>query len=498
MATESKENAAATTLSDGEIIDRFGGIRPMAAKLGVAFTTVQGWKVRGHIPQGRRQAILDAAAKHGIDLGGAPAPAQPPEPERKTKEVPAETEEVPVETVSASPAPPPQSPREEPTEPEPEPEPAVQTMPPAPPRGGGIAWLALLAALAVGVALVARPWWEPLVYPPEPTPGGNAQSAEAVAEIRALGQVVKGISGDLAGRLDTLDGRIAAVERSGGGGDNFAPQLLALEQSLTSLASGLDSIGATLARLEARIVALESASAEVPDQVEAALRENAAALAASRAGWQKIQEELRQELASALEHMTALQARVEELESRPVQTGDKIAALALAVGQVEAALNSGKPYRNALNRLETIARDDPSILEGGAIAALAPWADYGIPGRAALQRRFARISADITDALVRTDSVTWLDRLWDSVSTVVTVRRVEGAADLSPVSQAEAALADDDLAAAVAALAGQGSLGEDGDAWLALAENRIRAEAEIAALYARVILPLAGQESATQ
>lgn len=52
-----------------EIIERFGGIRPMANKIDVPVTTVQGWKKRGVIPGTRRELIEQAARAHGIDLG---------------------------------------------------------------------------------------------------------------------------------------------------------------------------------------------------------------------------------------------------------------------------------------------------------------------------------------------------------------------------------------------------------------------------------------------
>ena len=42
-----------------QIISKLGGIRPTASKLGVAVSTVQGWKERNHIPVGRRQSIED-------------------------------------------------------------------------------------------------------------------------------------------------------------------------------------------------------------------------------------------------------------------------------------------------------------------------------------------------------------------------------------------------------------------------------------------------------
>jgi hypothetical protein len=51
-----------------EVIQAFGGIRPMANKLGIAVSTVQGWKNRDAIPEPRHQLILDTAREHGIEL----------------------------------------------------------------------------------------------------------------------------------------------------------------------------------------------------------------------------------------------------------------------------------------------------------------------------------------------------------------------------------------------------------------------------------------------
>tara|TARA_R110001592_G_scaffold144484_4_gene367655 strand:+ start:23697 stop:25331 length:1635 start_codon:yes stop_codon:yes gene_type:complete len=55
------ENAA-------DIIEKFGGIRPMSSKINVAVTTIQGWKKRGVIPATRTALIIQAAQKHGVDL----------------------------------------------------------------------------------------------------------------------------------------------------------------------------------------------------------------------------------------------------------------------------------------------------------------------------------------------------------------------------------------------------------------------------------------------
>ena len=50
------------------IIERFGGIRPMATKMAVPVTTVQGWKKRGVIPGNRRGDVLRAAATNNINI----------------------------------------------------------------------------------------------------------------------------------------------------------------------------------------------------------------------------------------------------------------------------------------------------------------------------------------------------------------------------------------------------------------------------------------------
>lgn len=60
--------SSSSILNASAIIDRFGGIRPMATKMDVPVTTIQGWKQRGAIPANRRGDLLRAAAKSGISL----------------------------------------------------------------------------------------------------------------------------------------------------------------------------------------------------------------------------------------------------------------------------------------------------------------------------------------------------------------------------------------------------------------------------------------------
>lgn len=51
------------------VFQKFGGIRPMAAKLGdVPPSTVKSWHAKREIPSWRHNSILTAAKENGIDI----------------------------------------------------------------------------------------------------------------------------------------------------------------------------------------------------------------------------------------------------------------------------------------------------------------------------------------------------------------------------------------------------------------------------------------------
>ena len=76
-----------------EVIERFGGIRPMAKKMDVAVTTVQGWKKRDVIPGARRQSVISAAKEHEIDLSDLMSDAAPANENDGVVESPSDTVE---------------------------------------------------------------------------------------------------------------------------------------------------------------------------------------------------------------------------------------------------------------------------------------------------------------------------------------------------------------------------------------------------------------------
>lgn len=62
------DSTAPSALPAQPVIDAFGGLRPLANRLDLTASTVQGWKKRGMIPEARADAVLAAAREDGIDI----------------------------------------------------------------------------------------------------------------------------------------------------------------------------------------------------------------------------------------------------------------------------------------------------------------------------------------------------------------------------------------------------------------------------------------------
>lgn len=86
------------------IIERFGGIRPMAHKLDIPVTTVQGWKKRGAIPLARHADLRTSAAKHRIKLSEADLEAATPSEDRNAPDAAGSVMPLPPDAAVIAPA----------------------------------------------------------------------------------------------------------------------------------------------------------------------------------------------------------------------------------------------------------------------------------------------------------------------------------------------------------------------------------------------------------
>lgn len=209
-AAEELEREDITLRDAKSIVAAFGGVRPMASRLNIAVTTIQGWKSRGNIPKNRRRAVLEAAQADGLDLT-VPLIADG-------------SEEVPLRPAQ-----------------EPEVEIAVAAKQPR--SVAFLAWLALTVAIIAAFGLLTFPQWSPLIH--------GIQKVEVPSSVAdRLGALERQSKvPDLTGQVVVLEGAIEALQRRSSIAmqPDLTPQFHALSGRVEALTKMLET-----ARLEGR------------------------------------------------------------------------------------------------------------------------------------------------------------------------------------------------------------------------------------------------------
>ena len=315
-----QENAALARL-----IEAFGGLRPMAAALGASVSTVQGWKERGRIPPARAPRVREAAARQQVEpelveaalaASGSGSTSRGGRggrggrgPGRKAAapgaiQVPAATSAAP----SAPPASPPRRRTRRTRSQAPRPRPPPRRAPSAPRRSSAPGAGSPFAAALVLVAAIVWTWadvfadyrigWEPQTQTPAGDTGatvglGDEESARPLPFLRPRSES-EGTAAPLA---------------AGEAGDRLAVQTVALAETR-------EQVGA----LSARVQLLEEES----EALAGALRE-------------------------ARRDVSERAARLDEIERLARTPPSPAAAAALALLQLESLVQSGAPYREALD-----------------------------------------------------------------------------------------------------------------------------------------------------
>lgn len=320
------------------LIERFGGIRPMAEKLGVPVSTVQGWKKRAAIPSARQPELRAAAEKHGIAItdGDLEGVFRIEEPAATEAAAPAVEPAAPV-TAEPAPAAP------EPAAPEPvaaaaaAPAPSVFADAPSP-----VSALAHAYVHGTGDKPAAE---EPA--PAAPAQPGDSVFAGAPSPVSALAHAyMHGV------------GHAPAPASSGGG-------------------AGVAVVAALLAIIGAG--AAVTAPLWSPDYLDRTRQV---------AGIETRVNDLEGRLGYALTTGTSLSDRVAALEKAAAAMDRKVAGIgALAVRDLREALATGTPFASELAavRASGIADEASAV----ALDTIAPFAAKGIPTREQVVQSFA-------------------------------------------------------------------------------------------------------------
>lgn len=448
------------------IIEAFGGIRPMAKALGLAVSTVQGWKERAAIPANRHDQIRAAARDHNVVVdaevlrasAGEGAGAQPQTidatAERSSAEKPADaTTDKPGHSSRSSAA---TAAGARPAE-----------KPAAAARRRGAAFVpglvagVVLAAAVAAATVYTRPYWAPLVDGP-----AASREAGALADITArLDQLEGAIPPDASAELSATSERIATLESALSQGAGQDP----------GTRDALESLSAELARLTDRLAALEEDVAEARNLAGAPSEEIISRLGneAQRLDAMLAQQtELAGRLAQAEADLNAAQA------AREGAPGARDTLLLLAALQLRDALQGSGPYAEPLAMLGNLAGDDAELAP--IVEPLERRASAGLPTLQDLQARFPEVARRIAAVEASQESDGWgagvLRRLAEAVN-LRPVGLVEGDAPTAVAARAEVKLNGGDLAGALTELdALEGAAAEAAAGWRADAEARVAAE----------------------
>lgn len=416
MDNDGSGSAPPDDFPDAEtVIDRFGGIRPSAAKLGVPVTTVQGWKNRGRIPENRHALIRDVAARLGVDLGSsrpdaaggtsegagdatAPFDCEPDQ----TPSGSAGSEAMGATGAAAGPA---GGSSVGPAHIEPPADPQVETTPLGQHSRIAVGWVALcLAAMALaGFALV--------VFRPE-----------FVANVGESGMAA------LRERLDrtdaTAEGRVAVLNNRFG----------ALETRIGRVEAEVSAISGTVATLRSRLDDAAGKAETDSREAVAGLRQDLERLDASIAAINKAQASLGEGL-----------SRMIAARSQDTVSG---MALLLAVGQLATEIRSGHSYQGALERFRHIAGD--GIQVGELLSRLEAHASEGVPTVATLAGHLESIGPALAAGPVPPGGRDFLEAIWARIKSTISFRRIDSESR-SPLTIVERAIRSGDLQVALAA-----------------------------------------------
>ena len=423
-------SASSNTIQNAtDIIDRFGGIRPMASKINVAVTTVQGWKKRDAIPGARLNAITNAAAEHNIDLSDLLANAAPQANENTQPAKPkpqAQTTAKPV-TQTAAPAN---------NEPEQEQgasiiasmlhDDVLQQIKKA--EGRAVTKSTFMTILLIGLTVAGL---GVLLLPTLQSSGGSAideaelarlekanlQMAADIATMKADMESIKDRQGffgqiipdDLGERLSSIKEQAMEARDSAAG---------AIEEARTLANDQAEALQGRLKTLEDQINQFENAP------MLGALVQRYEAFSATSGGQDLLQNSTAK-LANLLQTINPQddaqvnqlldQARNEDanlgqsFEGVPPQDL-KAAALLMTMTQMRSSLNrEGQPFANDLEVLKSlVGEDNPALVS--ALDRLAPHAQSGVLTPSGLSSELKTITGDVVVASLKGEDVSFADR----------------------------------------------------------------------------------------
>lgn len=452
------------------IIERFGGIRPMAAKVGAPVTTVQGWKKRDVIPGSRRDDVVKAANENSIDISdlmkeGATASQMPPmpsifktpyeenKPEQKTPEkiIPFANDAKDKEGARIS-----VEPLVRHQKPVGLSEPSHEELMAAIAKGQKKAVSASLWTAGVFTLLIAGASFLALVPTAKQVRQNDAKIAVLEGRVLDIGENVQDInktSDYFKGLMpDAMQKRMADLKMQA---DDISKRVIAadagsLSDRLSVLEAKLDGMegGQAIKDLVVRVRGLEATFAG-QTQLTASINE-----------LRTIVDSLDGQVNTLGGQMAALQKTQGSALGQTIEgvsgSDMKAAALLIAFAQLRESLNRNEPFSDDIVLLQKlVGQDDPQLQE--ALTRLAPAAQKGgVLTSQGLSEEFKGLAGDIVFSSLGGEDVSMTDKAKIRLTQALNIKKdgelVGGTPTQKAVAKAQAQLDEGDVKGAMATL----------------------------------------------
>ena len=326
-----------------------------------------------------------------------------------------------------------------------------------------------------------------------PAPAGDA---EALASFESRVAALEQNATETPPELSDLSSRVAQLESSLKSMAETADE----GGSIASAAAIAQQVSEAEQRLNEKITEARSAG-ESAKQALVGMQNEVAALKAKVGALAEAQlggggEDVGPELNALSERIAKLETMLPELAGAigKETAGAKSAAAAIAFANLRAAISEGRPYAAELDTIGALA---PAL---GDLGVLPAYAEKGIPTVPELARSFAAARDAALAANTRPPGDSFLDSLWASAQSLVTIKRIDeapaGEGAEPALARAKTSLDKGDLAGAVKEVETlQGPAREGFSAWLGAAHARLGADQILARLEGRLLVSMGGEQT---
>ncbi len=406
------------------IIERFGGIRPMATKMGIPVTTVQGWKQRNAIPFNRRDDILKAATDNGLNLDEllVDVTAAPATPRRTAQRETFETA----------------MPRESYTKPL------------------FYAGVLMLAGAIIGGVVAIAPRVQEMGQREEQI---RVLQAELEAERQKKAEAAQpGFMDGMRETMTQLEGKVQDLSKQAEGYTAIVEDLKtgSVEQRIGKLEGHMskfmgESNAFALSGMLNKIGAMQQSPQGMGslDGVVATLLQQ---MQPTEATGNQPQPSITEKLTALRETDPAVAQTFEGIAPEDM----KAAVALIGLSQLRNSLmRDKKSFASDLDLLKlTLAKDDPQLQE--AIDRLAPQAEKGVLTPDGLSREFRSMAGDIAASSLKGEDVQLEDRFKARLNNLMVVEKngqqISGTATQQTIAEAQAKLDQGDVQGAIASL----------------------------------------------